>query len=560
MATLTEREAGDVDWLLDHGLGASARTRIGDRRGALANQRRGAARHARPLPGIHALVTDPSGESAWALPVKIERARARAVDARAAEALELAEQLVCTKLAFARVGIRVAAESRFPLHGWSLGLPAALAFVAVATGRAPRRPVFATGRLLGSGRVEHVDHVPTKVAAALSDLAGSDGLLIAPRGQTAGLEGGNIVGVETLDEAIELVFGKEPLVPAPGFADLKWWLSSLTAWPSDRALETLDAVRLDSLAVRDRALVLMHRGNHLRHVGRTEEARSAHDRAHEIARAMDRADREHVELELRNTLLDLFSDLETHVAWLEQNVERGDFASHKNELFYRGTLSRAYAMQARFPEALATRRALMHLHDGDQELERQRPQSLCELAWLAAWNDDVVLLEHTLEQLHGLHPTEAQRTWNTYAAVRALTVLGQHERVIGWYQGKTVIPATRPSHELLDDAAGRARHPVASILRAVARSLRRSGRAEDAHRLAASVIPQPDGLEGWVGWLCHVEDALALADLGSPEAETELRRARDNLVRCSPHASQHYRGVFEGDREAIERELDRIVY
>jgi hypothetical protein len=202
----------------------------------------------------------------------------------------------------------------------------------------------------------------------------------------------------------------------------------------------------------------------------------------------------------------------------------------------------------------------MPLHDGDHDLDRQRPQSLCELAWLAAWNDDPLALEGALEQLEGLHPDETQRTWNTYAAIRAYTLLGQHERVVGWYEGTRPIPAARPPRELPGDAAGRGRHPVASILRAVARSLRRTGRAEEAHQLTASVAPQPDGLEGWVGWLCHVEGALALADLGSPEAETELRRARDNLVRCSPHASQHYRPVIDGGRTLVEQELDRIVY
>jgi hypothetical protein len=118
---LTDEEVGTIDWLLSHGLGASARTHLGEVRGATANQRRIMSARERPHVGIHALVTDASGRRAWALPMEVERARARAVDERAAEALEAAEALVCAKLGLAQVGIRVAAESRSRLHGWSLG-------------------------------------------------------------------------------------------------------------------------------------------------------------------------------------------------------------------------------------------------------------------------------------------------------------------------------------------------------------------------------------------------------------------------------------------------------
>ena len=99
--------------------------------------------------------------------------------------------------------------------------------------------------------------------------------------------------------------------------------------PTEEFIANLDAIIEAGQHYPERAHLMMHRGNHLRHLGRTDEARRCHEQAIQTARSVQRvnkADAEELEIELRNTALDFFEG-EDSLRWLQERVAAGDFAS-----------------------------------------------------------------------------------------------------------------------------------------------------------------------------------------------------------------------------------------
>ncbi len=564
--TLTDQQLTCVDWLLEHGLGASARAHICDARGKSANVRIARSKTLRPQARIHLLVTSSDGARGWALPADVSFATPRNSECNAQEALRRAAELVegHLRLTVRRV-IRLASEDHWQLEGASLGLGAALAYVSKASGRQPPYPVFATGRLATNGGVAPVDHTTRKVEAALVELGDSDGRVLVPVEAGVLVEDRRVVPVDTLGSAIEAAFGGAVDSAAPFFDSFRTWLSGLAQRSSTEALGQLDAMQDSPLAEADRALVLMHRGNHLRHLGRTSEAAECHARAVEIARSQSLKSHSRVELEneLQNTLLDFF-DFDGPIKWFEERVAL-DLGSVQDELSARGSLARAYGLAGRAAEAVRARRALLPLHK-ISELRKDLPHSLAELALVAGLASDALVFEEAETLIVSQEPsyrTEWQPVWDTHSIVRGHVLLGHDELVARWYEGAEQLPGAQPFSGAIGGRSSheRAGHPLCSTVRAVTRALRRSGRGGASRELAESVATDGEGLVGWVAGLGRLELALTLRGLALHDRAEQVRReTREELLRCSPHASRYHHALLDGDWDAMDQELCRVFY
>jgi tetratricopeptide (TPR) repeat protein len=532
---------------------------LGAARGRAANQKLLRCDRERPQNRVHVLVTTVDGSRGWSVPARFELGLPRALDDSGRAALEAATLIVerATNHEVHR-HVRLLAEEHGRIDGSSLGLPVALAYAAWLCDRPPSVPVFATGRLLEDGVVGVVDHLPAKIDAARADLGDLDGLILVPSIPN-GVTDARVKVVRSWAEAATAVFGTDQLRVHPRVAGVVGWLVGLAGVHSDEALRRLDGVDEASLRPRDRVLYLVHRGNHLRHVGRTLEARDAHAQAREVARGarLDPQQAQELELEQRNTLLD-FYELDEPIAWLRERIAEDSFATRELELRYRGTLSRALAMAGRFDEALATRTALLPLHDEDEALARQLPRSLNELVLVAGLARDERAFEDALERL--ARATVAD-LWSTSAVVRAHVLLRRDPPIVAWCDGVALPCALRFSDLFGVSSEDRGRHPRASTLRSVVRALRRSGRLEDAVRVAGSIRTPSEGLEAWVAQTVHLEEALTLHAAGRiEEADRVLDRARAALRSSSPQASRRHHRLIEGTWVELEAELDAVFY
>jgi hypothetical protein len=594
------------------GLATSARTLLGDLPGADANElRRRLRAPSRPARAIYALFAEDA--TAWAAPLALRggaeivdpswgelaghapprsagthptstlarrplasSAAGRGLDADASTAMRHAVKAARALLGAhdVLVGLPTAIDLdlEVSIEGGSLGLAAALAHVCELSSEARSRlrvPVFATGRVDVDGLIHGVRHVPVKVGAALRDLGDGDGLVLVPAGEAAGTEGlhdRRVVPCATLADAVRTVFGS----PTPGvdtaLRDLTRRLADLERGSPAQLLADLSTIDLTMLSTRDASDVLRARGNAYRHIGDPARALAHHDQALGLLVA-SRADPERqlrLELATQNDRLDLF-DLEPVLRWCEAKLQRPD-TSAVLELEVRGTYSRALSLAGRFVEAYDHRRRMMELHALGQDEATTEPRSLVALVLLAARLGEVDAFDAGVARLsaHRLTGVEhAQRAYNTLAIVRGHQLLGRDASVVAWFEGLAALSGALAWRELAGDLGAErwAGHPASTIVRAVARSLRRVGRAADAETLGASVPMAGTGLVAWLTGLVRLEAALATRDLGD-DAEAVARRdeARAHLRASFPYACSRHGILLDGAWEALELELDEVEY
>jgi tetratricopeptide (TPR) repeat protein len=557
LAPISADRLATVDWLLQHGLRRSALGMLGESRGRAANERRRSAEGRTPVAGVYVLVTRPDGTQASSLPAEPLIKKGLPADTLARAALENAVAVVRADVQgewrYAHVGLT--ASAHVAIEGASVGLAAALALNGWIVGRGPLLPVFATGALLaGSGAIGVVDFVEEKVRHALDELGDQDGLVLVPF-VPEGVTDVRVRKVANYRDAANAVFGTGVRVIAPRHQNLRAWLRELMALESAKALESLDAVDSTAYSGADEALIRMHRGNHLRHVGRTDEARQEHDRAWQLAEAadIDLPDREKLRLEICNTQLEFFQ-FEDAIDSLQTEVAKG-LSLRINELEFRGTLSRAFAMRGDFATALQQRESLMPLHDYNADTAESRDRSLNEWMLVAG----LARVPSSFKEAHGRAQHLQADSYTTQATVRAHVLLGSHGLACEWYDGRALPPALQWRDVEARAYAGE--HPFVSVARALVRALRRSGRGEEAVRLAERVRRGAPGLVAWLGWTVTVEAALSWRALGRlEEAEMRLVEAREGLKVESPYASRHHEALLVGSWDDVDAELERIFY
>ncbi len=556
-------------WLLDAGAGRSARQVLGRARGAAANRVRLAADRVALRPGVYALVALPEGGGV-ALPLRPAPGRSRARDADFRDACALAHECARRLLgAGALPALRFEFEEELAISGPSIGLPAALAFVAhFAPSRAPRRAVLATGRLLGDGRVAPVGHLAVKCAIAGAERGAS--LLLVPRDDEGAAAGAT--RVDSLAAAARAAFGPAALAPDVALAPLESVLHRARTSPdAAEGVALLEPIEPDSLPPADRARLLFDLGTLQRNLGRSHEAARLHERARPLLEA-ERAviggeASERFELECWATAIDQFR-LDEAAAALGARLG-APFLKLRNELRCRGMLAQALSMQGRPREALATRRGNLPLHARSEGLRKVLPATLCHLALDAARAGEADAFERLVLELEAATRPgdEAQRRYNAAALVRGLVALGRHELALAWARDLARAFGQRAPASLVRAAVGQAasaEQPEASALRALARALRRTGRPGEAIELGERALAAAEGLGelyGWVARLIAFEVALARADLGDDEgAALALGRVRPSLAALHPGAIRHHAPLLDAAGARLEVELDRVWY
>jgi hypothetical protein len=565
---VSERRLALARWLLDAGAGRSARNVLGSLRGAAANRLRLSAARVELRPGMYALVALPDGVGA-ALPLRPSPGRSRASDAAFRDACTLAHECARRLLGSGSLpALRFEFEEELAVFGPSIGLPAALAFVAhFAPSRAPGRAVLATGRLLADGRVAPVGHLAAKGALAAAE-RGADTIVVPPGDDV--LPGAIAVG--HFADAARAVFGPAPLAPDVALAPLDAVLHrARTAPDAAEGVAMLESLEPEALPAADRARLFFDLGTLKRNLGRSHEAA----RLHEQARALLDAERlviggeaaERFELECWATAIDQYR-LDEAEAVLGARL-RAPFLKLRNELRCRGMLAQALSMGGRYREALAVRRGNLPLHARSEALRKVLPATLCHLALDAARSGEADAFEQTVHELESATRPgdEAQRRFNAAALVRGLVALGRHELALAWARDEARAFGWRAPASLVRAATGDAsalEQPEVSAARALARALRRTARAGEAIALGEGALAAAEGLDdlyGWVARLVAFEIALAHADRGDEAgAVATLARAREALPALHPAATKHHGALLEATGVRLEIELDRAWY
>jgi hypothetical protein len=542
-----------ASFLLASGAGASARRVLGEKRGAPANRLRLKAREASLEPGVYALVTLPEGGGA-VVPLRPTPGRSRAADPAFREACDRALDEARAHLrAPSLPALRFAFEEWLSVFGPSIGLPAALAFVAhYAPARAPREAVLATGRLGEGGRLERVGHLAEKLAAA--DAEREVGLVVMPAADPAARGEGRAA---TLREAIALVFGEAPIHPDARHVHLDSILQRVHAErDAARGVELLEAVPREALAPADRARVLLELGSQQRHLGRSAEAVALHDEARALLgaeRAVIGAEAaERYELECWATALDDFRVEETIAALSARLAE--PFLKLRNELRCRGMLAQAVSMAGRFAEAARLRAENLPLHQRSDALRKVAPATHGYLALDAAWAGDAPTFEaESRAMLEATRPgDEAQERYDAAVMVRGLGALDRHAEALSWARAHTTLFARR---------GPLGAHPEPTTARALGRALRRVGAPREALALLDRVRGGGPGLAGFCAAVAALEGSLAQDDLGErEEAAARRARARQTLLAAHPAGARWHAALFDAEGEALERAIDRVWY
>ncbi|APR79608.1 Hypothetical protein A7982_04955 [Minicystis rosea] len=556
-----------AQWLLASGAGASARNVLGTMRGAPANRLRLRAEDAVLRPGIYALVSIGDGLGA-AVPLQPSPGRSRAADPvfRAAcdRALEAAR-------AFLRApslpALRFDFEEWISISGSSIGLPAALAFVAhYAPRRAPLSAILATGAL-GDGGIERVGHMPEKLSIAAAEREVGCLLLPADEPLARGAD-----RAATLAEAFAIVFGDGPVAPDVRHLHVDAVLQRVHAdRDSHRGIDLLSALPRDALAPADRARVLLELGSLHRHIGQSSEAARLHAEARVLLdeeRAVIGAEAaERYELECWATALDDFRIEET-IAALRARLA-SPFLKLRNELRCRGMLAQAVGMSGRFGEAARIRAENLPIHARSDALRKVAPATHGYIALDAARaGDAATFAEQTRAMGLSTRPgDEVQERFNAAVIVRGLVALGRCAGALAWANDEARIFDLRVPSSLARLLRSRAlidTHPEVSLARALCRALRRTGQPGPALALADRV-PASDhtgpGLAGWHAQLVRLEGALALADAGDRDAAAaRIVAARTGLGRAHAAATRHHADLLDTEDEALEAAIDRVWY
>ena len=555
-------------WLLEAGAGQSARNVLGTMRGAPANRIRIAAREVRLRPGIYCLVSLPDGTGA-VLPLRPTPGHPRATDRSFREACVTAYEHARTILNDRSLPmLRFDFEEELAVFGPSIGLPAALAFLAhFAKAPAPSRAVLATGELLADGRVTQVGQLDTKLAIAQQEAEGA--VIIFPSGT------GSRPGVEhasTFAEAARVAFGERPL-------RLDVWHSAVDALlhrartlsATAEGIALLESIDHAALAPADRARVLFDLGSFHRNLGHSRAAWDLHSKARLLLDAERQViggeAAERYELECWATELDQFH-LEDAVVGLRARLER-PFLKLRNELRCRGMLAQGLAMAGRFAEAVRVRSENLALHDRSDALGAVRPATLCHLALDASLGGDAATFEKSVNALRVATRLGDENQWrfNATVIVRGLVALGRYETATRWSRDELSAFDCRAPATLTLAAAGTAAvvtAPEISALRALVRAERRAGHAGEAVALGTHAVQaagEPPELFGWMVALLRLELAMAQHDHDQhADGESTTRDAQARLTRLHPEATRFHAGLLSADATEREAELDRIWY
>ncbi|MFO8071219.1 MAG: hypothetical protein R6V85_05015 [Polyangia bacterium] len=463
-------------------------------------------------------------------------------------------------------------------EGKSLGLPAALAFVARYTGLCPQVPVLATGDIQESDLVGPVGNVRAKSDAAVRELGGGPGVLLVPRENRADVPGDAACEpVADLRKALLAVWRNQRLHAHHSLLSFDGLIERVEKTADhDEALRLLDSVDPLDLSESDRAVRSLHRGVRLRHSGRTEESEQAFVEMSELLGAVERiggpAQVETMRVERLATSVGWY-DFEPLTRQLEQLLE-APFQIEHNRVRCQGILAQVCSLRGEHDRAIELRLKNLGLQHGSDRMRRERPRTLCYLTFEAARGGRRPDFDRYGDQLMAETPPgdPVQTRYNNNAVVRGMLLLGRCDELWDCLQRRERLWGVEPGWLLLDLLGGQGviqGYPDVSTARALVRLLRARKEPQAAVDLAERVAPVDDRqpLLAWIRTLVDVERALAEADVGDDTAANRrLDEARQRLRRLHPGAYDHHLTGFDKLRIApsmageIERLLDGVYY
>lgn len=553
-------------WLTNAGASASALTVLDGIRGAEANDLRTVARGRSLVPGLFALVALDDARG-LCLPIEPSLGLSRSRDPAFREATDTALSLARSLLGVRQLpSLRVGCEETVDVHGPSIGLPSALAFVSYYIGRSPiAGAVAATGAIDERGRVLPVRGLEAKLGAAARERG--LGLVLVPHG--SGVESPvPLLEVSTLAEAVERVFGRGGLVVAERFLDFEALRTSMRSWPDDAAIDGLSGLLDAAPFEADRLRVQVDLAARFRHLGRSDQASGLSERSKVTLESLGRTRMgrdvaEHVELQYHLGRMDLF-DLDRSITALERHVAAG-LSSVSNEIRYRGALAQALGMAGRVREALEIRSANVALHEVSSEAARDRAGTHVYLALDAARIGDETRFRHEIrEMVRYTRPgDDVQLRFDAAAWCRGLVLLGHHAEAIAWLERGDeagVLSVPRSIERARGERHEVTTHPEVSLVRALVRALGHSGRQQEALEWAERVRPPADGgLVAFLAHLVHLEASRFERDVDPISSADRAHRARLGLRRSHAGAARFHPALFRTD-DALGHALDSVWY
>lgn len=512
-------------WLLERGLGVSAKQAIRGVQDLEASRLRHAASSAAPLTGVYAMLASSPGEG-LCFPITVALGvRRGAIPAATEQALERAAALAARSLG---VGSLPPCHVHWPdalvVDGPSIGLPAALGLVAhFGDVAAPAPPVFATGALDDVGGVHPVAHTVVKVHAARAD-APQAAVLVPHSSESSEAGQPGASEVATLESAVRLVFGGARVRPGLLAGDVARYLDALGAETNaDERIGALQRAREAARLPGDAAALTARLAAELRHVGRASEALEL------LSPRPSERGREADERLLQQALseCDHFRFGAATLA-LEERMSH-PFGEARDELRFRGALAQAYSMAGDPQRAYRLRSANLDLHQYSAELARGEAGTRCALARDAAACGDYASFARHVEALcEGAGPGQPdQDLYNAHAVVWGLDRLDRPAALLEWMHGArwTGVPCPR----VLTSTEPILGYPAIGTARACAQALARAGEAPLAHAIRARVPVQGAGLVRWLSLLVQLDACSGEAARG--ELLAQLREAHADATR-----------------------------
>ncbi|MET0341536.1 MAG: S16 family serine protease [Polyangiales bacterium] len=444
--------------------------------------------------------------------------------------------------------------------GPSFSLPALLSVIAhYVPSRSPHKPVFATGQVGPSGAILPVGGMNEKIEAAQREKCPC--LILVPPGTN--IEGTTCV--ETVEQAIRLVFGAAPLTPDQAVLGLNRLIDDVRKMRDWEA--ALDRLQIPEAKLQpaDLARLKFEQGAILLHLGRTEDASRLHAQAAQLlgepARlAIGRERAEHYDLFPILAAMDRF-EIDDAIAALEALV-RQPFQSYANKLRYQGALAQAYGMRGDYADAVRMRTRNLALHPETDELAAMEAGTRCCLAVDSARAGFARDFDEHAQRLGALSPQSDahQATFNASATIRGLVALGEHARAVAFASGAEAFGWYAPENvqALVHGTAPISTHPDVSTARALCRAYRRLGEPDRAIAIADRACTSDDtagGLVRWVVELLALEGTLARAE---PEALQSEIRAR--MQRWHPAASAFHASLMTATASDLEIALSGVWY
>lgn len=484
-------------WLLERGLGVSAKQAVRGVQDLEASRLRHAAAREAPVAGVYAMLASSPAEGIC-FPITVAPGvRRGAIPAATAQALTRAAALAARVLGLGSLPpCHVHWPDALVVDGASIGLPAALGLMAHFGDVEAPSPVFATGALDDVGGVHPVAHTAVKVPAAFADAP--QATVLVPNGYEPVQPG--VRSVATLDSAVQLVFGGGRMRPGLVASDVVRYLEALGAEadPAER-IRALRRASEDARMPGDAAALTARLAAELRHVGRASEALELlTPRPGERGREVD-------ERVLQQALseCDHFRFGAATLA-LEQRM-RDPFGEARDELRFRGALAQAYSMSGDPLRAYRLRSANLDLHQYSAELARGEAGTRCALARDAAAAGDFASFARHVEALcEGVGRGQPdQDLYNAHAVVWGLDRLDRPAALLEWMHGTRWTDVPRP--RVLTSTDPIVGYPAIGTARACAQVLERAGEAQLARAIRTRVPVQGAGLVRWLSLLVQLD-------------------------------------------------------